>query len=196
MNATDGSQWKENVLLIDADYLDGQVFQLSVQLERMLERRLPQLDLARWLDYACLDGGLRPGNNEVQAVMVYSKEKGVMNNVRPGDLSRDIDAKAFKDNLGEFLLAACPVEDEVVTRETLMVQSAEMLLTSESVKRLIIVADMALCGDALRKVLRDARQKDITLLTMQTESGFHCNQEMLSYSLLAALGVRGEELQP
>lgn len=191
----EGSQWKENVVLIDADYLDGQVFQLSVQLERMLERRLPPLDLARWLDYACLDGGLRPGSNEVQVVMIYTKTKSVMANVSPSDFRSDIDAKAFKDNLGEFMMAACPVEDEVVTRETLMVQSVEMLLTSEKVKRLIIVADMPHYGSGLRKVMKESRDKDITLLTMQTETGFHCNQEMLSYSLLAALGVKGEELE-
>lgn len=195
MNVMEGSQWKENVVLIDADYLDGQVFQLSVQLERMLERRLPPLDLARWLDYACLDGGLRPGSNEVQVVMIYTKTKSVMANVSPADFRSDIDAKAFKDNLGEFMMAACPVEDEVVTRETLMVQSVEMLLTSEKVKRLIIVADMPHYGSGLRKVMKESRDKDITLLTMQTETGFHCNQEMLSYSLLAALGVKGEELE-
>lgn len=195
MNVMDGSRWRDNVVLIDADYLDSQVFQISVQLERMLERRLPKLDLGRWLDYVCLDGGLRPGRNEVQVVMVYTKDKNIMSNVSPADFRKDIDAKAFKDNIGEFMLAACQVEDEVVTRETMMTQAIEILLVSNEVKRLIVVSDTSLYGSMLRKVMKDMRGKDVTILTMQVETGFHCNQEMLSYSILAALGVKGEELE-
>ena len=37
------TQWKENVILIDADYADRLVFDISVQLERMLERPMPKV---------------------------------------------------------------------------------------------------------------------------------------------------------
>lgn len=194
MNEQTNTEWKRNVVLVDATYLDEIVFRFSVQLERMLERAMPKLDLPRWLDYVSLDGGLRPAQNQIQALLVYDKPKAQLVNIAPSDLRKELDGKAFKDNLGEFSLATFPVEDEVVTRGALMVQSVEMLLTSEKVQRLMVVADMANYGSLLRGVLRNTHGKDVTLFTLEPADGFHCNQERLTYSLMAALGVRGEEL--
>lgn len=194
MNEQSGTEWERNVVLVDATYLDEIVFRFSVQLERMLERAMPKLDLPRWLDYVSLDGGLRPAQNRIQVLLIYDKPKAQLVNITPGDLHKELDGKAFNDNLGEFSLSTFPVEDEVVTRGALMAQSVEMLLTSEKVHRLMVVADMADYGSSLREVLRDVHGKDVTLFTLEPADGFHCNQERLIYSLMAALGVKGEEL--
>ena len=37
----------ENIIVADADYIDYVAFQLSVQFERILNRRIPQADLSR-----------------------------------------------------------------------------------------------------------------------------------------------------
>ena len=50
-----------HVILIDAEYLDRVAFDLTVNFETMLGRRLPKADRARWLDCIALDGGLREG---------------------------------------------------------------------------------------------------------------------------------------
>jgi hypothetical protein len=57
MNQT---KWSENVILADADYIDRVAFDLTVNFERMLERRIPKANLAQWLECAAMDGGLKP----------------------------------------------------------------------------------------------------------------------------------------
>lgn len=51
------AEWKENVILVDADYVDKVVFNLIVNFERMIGRRIPQADMAKWLECVALDGG-------------------------------------------------------------------------------------------------------------------------------------------
>ena len=54
-------QWDcQNVIIADADYIDHVAFNLIVNFERMLMRRIPPADIARWIDCIALDGGMRP----------------------------------------------------------------------------------------------------------------------------------------
>ena len=53
------NNWSENVIIVDADYVDNVAFNLIVNFERIIGRRIPQADLARWLVCIALDGGLR-----------------------------------------------------------------------------------------------------------------------------------------
>ena len=55
------NNWSENVIVVDADYVDNVAFNLIVNFERIIGRRIPQADLARWLDCIALDGGVRNG---------------------------------------------------------------------------------------------------------------------------------------
>ena len=43
------TKWSENVILVDADYVDAVAFNLIVNFERMLNRPIPKADLAQWL---------------------------------------------------------------------------------------------------------------------------------------------------
>jgi hypothetical protein len=194
MEGSENTNWEENVILIDADYADQMVFELSVQLERMLERRMQKINIAKWVDYVALDGGLRPGNNRIQVLLIYSGEKTILQNFEPSDLKDMLNGHAFTDHLGEFCFASFPVEQEIVTRGKLYTQSAEMLLSSEKVKRLILVPDMNEYGIDLKRVLSDIGKTETTLLTVNPLAGMHCGQEVLTYSLMAALGVKGSEL--
>jgi len=194
MKMTEQVQWRENVILVDVDYMDRLIFEVSVQLERILCRRMPKLDIAKWLDYVALDGGLRPAGNSIQVMFIYEKDNSVLKNMLPSDLKRDLDGKAFSDNLGEFTLSSFPVETDVVSRGQLYVQSVEALLSSKQVKRMMLVADMGTYGAELKALLGESHDKDITLFVLQQENGFRVVQEMLSYSITAALGVRGDEM--
>ena len=53
-------KWCENVIIADGDYIDKVAFHLIVNFERMIGRRIPQADMARWIDCVALDGGLKP----------------------------------------------------------------------------------------------------------------------------------------
>ena len=67
----ENSKLSANVILADADYIDKVAFDLSVNFERMLGRRIPPADMARWIDCIALDGGIREGDNEVQVILVH-----------------------------------------------------------------------------------------------------------------------------
>ncbi len=194
-NVSDLSKWSENVILVDADYVDAVAFDLTVNFERMLDRPIPKADLAQWLVCAALDGGVREGKNDIQAVFIHGKERKALDNFAPSDFEAELDGKAFRDeHLGEFKLSSVRVED-FVDGEALYLQSLEALVAEKSVKRLVAVPDVEKYGLRVREVLSRAEGKDVTLLAMEPQAGSGFRQEILGYSLMNALGIRGDEFK-
>lgn len=187
------SQFAPSVILVDADYLDRVAFDLIVNFERMIGRRIPQADLCHWLDCIALDGGLRPGSNELQAHFLHSKAKKAFDNFTPSQFEADINGLAFDDRLGKFHLFSFPVED-IVTTADFFVQSLSMLANDKSVKQLMVVADMEAYGSAVKRACAEAKEVDITLFTMEPTAGRGFSQEILGYSLMSALGIKSNEL--
>ena len=194
-------KWCENVILVDADYVDKVVFDLTVNFERMIGRRIPQADMAKWLECVALDGGLKPKSQPegqgspltpIQVVLLHQKAQ--MENFLPGEFA-ELDGKAFESQLGEFLISCVPVE-EMVTMEDLFVDSMQIISNAEEVKRLIVVPDAEHIYNKVREGLRYADdEKRITVLAMQPMEGGNFRQDILGYSLMAALGIRSEELK-
>ena len=92
-------------ILVDADYLDRTAFEITVNFERMLERRVQKLDLSRWTDYVSLDAGLQPNDSQtVQVVFIYSAGKKELKNCLPANLDTELNATAIEPNIAEFLL--------------------------------------------------------------------------------------------
>ena len=188
-------KWSENVILVDADYVDKVAFRLIVNFERMLGRRIPQADIARWIDCVALDGGIREGEQETQVVLLHSAKKQQMENFMP-DSFEELSSKAFKDHLGEFLINAYPVED-IVGREQQFCDMLQLLSSQKDVKRIILIpdAEQESIYNKVRATLRQADDdKRITLLAMQSMQDWNFRQEILGYSLLAALGISSEEI--
>lgn len=197
-NTANRAKWKENVILVDADYVDKVVFNLTVNFERMLERHIPQADMAMWADCVALDGGLRPGDNEIQVVLIHSKEKEEFDNFNPSNFALEYIGKAFKDHIGEFIFSVYPVEDELVSYGDYFAQSMQYIASQEEVKRLMVIPN-AEDEDIYNKVRAGLRQmdgdKDITLYTMQPTAGGKYKQEMLGLSIMAALKITSEEIK-
>lgn len=193
--------WDENVIVVDAEYADRVAFNLTVNFERMLERRIPKADLAKWLDCVALDGGLRPEGErsepaQVSVVLVHEKSSKEFANFSPSAFS-ELHEKAFQDSLGEFVISALPVES-ITTKDDLVCEVAELASQSKQVKRLMVVpnSEDGDCYDQLRHRLRNAPDdKRITLFAMQPMTGGNFRQEILGYSLMQALGIHGDELK-
>ena len=185
-------KWKENVILVDADYVDKVAFDLTVNFERMIGRRIPQADMAQWLECVALDGGLREGEHETQVVLLHKKPK--MENFIPGTMA-ELDGKAFMGRLGEILISCVKVED-LTTMDDLFIDSMQVISNAAEVKRLIVVPDAEHIYNKVREGLRHADdEKRITVLAMQPMEGGNFRQEILGYSLMAALGIRSDELR-
>ena len=190
-------KWSENILIADAGYIDKIAFDLIVNFERMLGRPIPPADIARWIDCIALDGGLRAGDHETQVILLHEKDTKRLENFLPADFKQDLDGKAFKDSLGEFVLSSIAYED-VVKKEDLLLDIIETVSSKKEVKRIMIVPDAEQDGlwDAIQHTLQQVdEEKRITLFAMQPLMGGNFRQEILGYSLLQALGIKGEELK-
>lgn len=185
---------KENVILVDADYVDSVAYDLTENFEQMLFRHLPLADLAAWLVCAALDGGVPEGQNAVQVIFIHTPEKKKLENFTPGILDLELDGLAFHDQtLGEFLMSAVEDRGNIMYDKPLMLESVEVVLASPEVRRLIVVPEMDACGDALLPLFKGTK-KDVTLLTMQPLEGEGFQHVMLGYSIMHALGIKSEEI--
>ncbi|WP_028902550.1 DUF6621 family protein [Prevotella sp. P6B4] len=191
-------KWSENVVLADADYVDSVAFNLIVNFERMIGRRIPQADIAKWLDCIALDGGIRDGENEIQVILIHQKDKQQMDNFVPGNYQNDLSSKAFKDHLGEFTINAYHTEGFAKTGDFFN-EVLELVCAQKDIKRLMVIpnAEDTPIYNKVRETLRKADNDDkrITVFTMQPTVGGNFRQEILGYSLMAALGIKADEIK-
>ena len=194
-NSLQTVRWSENVILADADYIDKVAFNLIVNFERMLGRRIPQADMARWIDCVALDGGIREGEHETLVVLIHQKGKHGLENFVPSTYE-ELDGKAFKDHLGEFSINAYPIEQ---LGEDFFTEVLELVTAQKEVKRVMVIPNLEdeLIYNKVREALRrvDDEEKRVTLFAMQPLTGGNYRQEILGYSLMAALGIRSEEIK-
>lgn len=194
----ESEKWKENVILVDADYADNVAFDLIVNFERIIGRHIPKADMARWLDCIALDGGLREGQHETQVVLIHDRRKERMDNFAPGHFETELNGKAFKDHLGEFTISAVPVED-MTTSEDLFAEAMALLRNAGEVKRIMAVPGEGKAYEKIRELLRhtggNGEQQQVTVFTMEPAPGGNFVQEILGYSLMNALGIRAEEIK-
>lgn len=191
------AQWSENIIIADADYVDSVAFDLIVNFERMIGRRIPAADLARWIDCVALDGGIREGEHQTQVVLIHRKDRKGMENFMPSDYESDLNGKAFKDHLGEFMLSSLPIE-EIVDETDFLMEIVQAACEQPNVKRVMIIPNFEKDGlyDRMRHVLQQVDDdKRITVFAMQPLSGGNFRQEILGYSLMNALGIKSEEIK-
>lgn len=195
-NITEGQEkWSENIIIADADYIDAVAFDLIVNFERMLGRRIPKADISRWIDCVALDGGLREGNHETQVVLIHSKDKAALDNFTPDSFADSLNGKAFRDNLGEFIINAFPTE-QITNTEDFFIDVMQMVCAQKEVKRIMLIPNAEKYYDSVRNILKQVTDEDkrITLFAMQPMQGGNFRQEILGYSLMAAMGISGDEL--
>jgi hypothetical protein len=195
-NIQEQTKWSENVILVDADYVDKVAFNLIVNFERMLGRRIPQADMAHWLDCVALDGGIRQGDHEIFVALIHDKGKAAMENFKPG-LYADLNEKAFKDQLGEFTISAYPKET-IADSDDFFSEALQLIVAQKDVKRVMVIpnAEESSIYNKVREVLHrvDDDNKRITVFAMEPKPGGNFHQEILGYSLLAALGISSDEI--
>ena len=189
----------ENIIIADADYIDHVAFQLSVQFERILGRRIPRADLSRWVMNVALDGGLRADGkaHETQVVLVHDKDCRKLENFCPSDFESELNAQAFNDEgLGEFLINSFAVGG-MVSKDDYIVDLIHTVCSHDEVRRLMVIpnGEEGDIYDKVRHALHNADdEKRITVFAMQPMQGGNFRQEILGYSMISALGIRGDEI--
>ena len=209
INNQQETKWSENVMLVDADYVDKVAFNLIVNFERMLGRRIPKADLAKWVDCVALDGGIRPlsptdgspqsgeQTPETLVVLAHQKDKVQLDNFAPGNYAAELDGKAFKDSLGEFVISAVAIE-AIADSEDYLTEALRLVTAQKEVKRVMVIpnAEDPYIYNKVREALNrvDDDEKRITVFAMEPKPGGNFRQEILGYSLMAALGISADEI--
>lgn len=206
-------QWDcQNVIIADADYIDHVAFNLIVNFERMLMRRIPPADIARWIDCIALDGGMRPVEQDGSAgeiasplrgrregasvVLIHDKNKTRLENFVPSNYAEELHEKAFQDHLGEFVISALPIEQQT-TRDDFFLDILGTVCQQPAVQRIMVIpnAEEGPLYNDIRNLLRQADDsKRITIFAMQPMPGGNFRQEILGYSLMNALGIHADDL--
>lgn len=196
--------WSEIVILVDCTFVDALLKDFTVNFSRMIGRPLDKADLCHWLDCLLLDAGVNEGEHQTFAVFIHAKKSKGMPQMNPGQFEQ-LNGQAFKDQLGEFVMSCYPVE-EITTTSEFMTESVRAAMEAPDVKQILVVGDMLTYGDALKKAIIDTEKglsqsekpvskKKITLFTMNpTGSTESYNEVILGYSVMSALGIRGNEL--
>lgn len=196
---TNNIKWSENVIIADADYIDKVAFDLIVNFERMINRRIQPADMTQWAVCVALDGGLREGEHETQVILIHNEQSKKMQNFCPADYEKDLNAQAFKDaRLGEFVISSYPTEEKMVGKDDFLVDIARTVCNAKEVKRVMIVpnSEEGNAYDLLRDMLRKVDdEKRVTLFAMQPLPGGNFRQEILGYSLMNALGISANEIK-
>lgn len=189
-------KWAENVILADADHIDRVAFDLIVNFERMLGRRIQQADMARWAECIALDGGLREGEHQTNVILIHEKDHAELRNFVPAHYARQLTGQAFRSPLGEFVFNSVPTE-AIAGKQQLMTDTLAFLLSQPDVKRIMVVPDEQHYQQVRATIQRaDTADKHITVFAMQPMQGGAFAQEILGYSLLSALGIKSDEIRP
>lgn len=173
-------------ILVDTEYLETTARELRAHFSHEMGRELPLADMARWADCLVLDGGLRPGDNSVQFVLVHPKENKRLEQFVPGDFATELHQQAFADNLGEFSFQCVAVEDLVSPTQMMTDCLTAITADKEHKPDLIIVV-------AQEMPLAESNTA-ITLCNMQPESAHEGKHILIGFPLLAALGINANDL--
>ena len=159
----------------------------------MLNRKIPNADMARWIDCVALDGGVREGTGQTQVALIHDRGNQLMDNFTPGLLS-ELNGKAFKDHLGEFAINTYTDED-IVSKEDLIAETLKLCCAARDVKRVMVIPDERYF-ETIRHIMSrvDDDSKRVTVFAMQPMPGGNFRQEILGYSLMSALGIKADEL--
>lgn len=202
MNLQDSQNIKmsENVIIVDADYIDDVAFNLTLNFERMLDRRIPAADFSQWIVNIALDGRMKPGNHETQVVVLHDKGKQQLDNYVPSSLGQELDKQAFKDEtLGEFIINTIATGGKVTEKDEVMLDFLKIVLSHKEVSRIMIVpnAEDGNIYNLLRNALRDVddEEKHVTLFAMQPMEGGNFKQQILGYSIINAMGITADEIE-
>ena len=213
----------ENIIIADADYVDKVAFNLIVNFERMIGRHIPQADMAQWVECIALDGGCREAEGDgvmplTSVILIHERGSREMNNFNPGifgdnlssgsdeeiDENSLLNGRAFQSRLGEFSFSTISGEahQETMTKADIFLDVLAALADEQQVKRVMLVPDLehdsrmaSLLHPVLQFMDRSCPDKRVTTFAMEPLSGMPCRTDILGYSLMAALGVKADELR-
>lgn len=189
------TKFTDEVILIDATHLDFIAGDMRHHFAKSIGRTIDKLDMANFVICLALDAwGVNHDVNKM-VLMVYDKKSCALQNCLPGNISAEMDGKAFSCEYGEFRFAGVPAEG-MVSVDDLFLDLLTIVADSYTAKRIAIVGNEESYGRRIEKIVADAKGKSATRFVMRGAA--ECDGESfatLAYPLLSALGIREDELR-
>ena len=188
-----------NIIIVDADYLEEVMGILKSGFEKSLGRTFKKADLALWTDCVALDGGIEPGDNKSAVILFHDHNKKEMFHFLPADYDKDLNNRAFKDNLGEFVFTSIPVENNMLRGE-MLTETISVFGIEKTVRRITVVADVEKHYKDIDKAIEDYKKKnkeqiDFTAVTMHVKNDWKEKQVILGFSIMHTLGISDDDLK-
>lgn len=186
-------KFSENVILIDAGFVDKVVTDLKNHFSKSLNKELPNADMALFLECIALEAGIRTANNDIQVLFIY--DDNMLKSFTPSNLEKELNNVAFKSNLGEFSLYSYHTSDMTTVRD-LYIESLKLVADSADVKRFIAIPDEINYGDKINPILKSVDGKeDMIVFGMNPICGAPAVRwETMGYAVLKALGIKSDEI--
>lgn len=186
----------EIVILIDASYLEKVGRSMNDYFSYIVKRKLPRADLPALIEGLALDAGIRPGDNHIQVIFIYSKSFKNFSFCEPSDLEEELHCVAFRSNLGEFSFSSFSTE-QLVDTDSMYADFAQTLSVSQNTRQILLVGNLDGCRKDTVQALQEAKDREVFYFTVDPQQASQypfkfCN---LGFSLLHAMGVRPEELE-
>lgn len=186
-------KFPENVLLIDADFLNFIIKDIRKHFEPKLNRTLQKIDLTNLVTCLCLDAGLVGENNSVQVVFVCNQSSEELEHCEPSNFETELNGTAFNNELGEFLFASAKTE-QLVTQEGLFLDLLKIVADAKDVKKIIMLSNDENNKDIL-SIIDEAKEKQFVNICMEPkEDNANLQYSILAYPLMHVLGIDGSEL--
>ena len=188
-------QFASNVMLIDAAYMDQVVGDMRAHFSSVLNRELPQADLACLLECMGLDASMRGDDNQIQVIFIYNAQTSKLTSCMPSDFEKELHNVAFKGKLGEFSIYSFQPSD-MASPEDLFIESLQLVGECKDTKRIMAVPDEVTYGSKIGKYIQDMKGKEqVTVFGMNPPAQSEAHDfQILGFAILQALGVRPDEL--
>ena len=188
-------QFAPNVMLIDASYLNKVVADMRSHFSSVLNRELPEADLACLLECVGLDSGMRGEENSIQVILIYDAQMPKLTDCVPSDLEKELHSVAFKGNLGEFTIYSFQ-PSEMASREELFTESLQLIGECKDTKRIIAIPDETAYGNKMDEFIKEMKNKEqITVFGMNPPTAKKLYDfQILGFAILQALRIRPDEL--
>lgn len=197
----DKVKFSENVLLIDAAFLNEVACNAKEFLGARLGRELPNIDLPAWLSYLALDAGLRGNDNEIQILLLHHEDVRKLECCEPSGLD-DLNGKACRMPLGEFLFS-CVTPAGMTSCEELYLDLMSLALDSADVKRLMLVPFHPSYGERVEEELNkyfngkseEECGRAVYFVMEKPMQPILSRWDFIIYSLAQAFGIKSDELK-
>ena len=188
-------QFAPNVMLIDAAYLNQVVGDMRTHFSHVLNRELPQADLARLLECIGMDAGMRGTDNAIQVIFIYDAQLPKFTACAPSDLEKELHNVAFKGSLGEFSIYSFQ-PSEMASCEELFIESLQLVGACKETTCIMAIPDEAGYGAKMETYVKEMKGKNtVSLFGMNPPKGeVHYDFQILGFAILQALGVTPDEL--